>query len=68
MHSMFSHKLTLARSSREKDTAQAAEYTSKKDGEILLWTPFQYQDVKTHKSQISQLSATMISLEFLRQL
>ena len=68
MHSMFSHKLTLARSCKEEDTAQVAEYISKKDGEILLSAPFQYQDVKTHKSQLSQLSETMISLEFLRLL
>lgn len=69
MHSKFSHKITLARSSKEEDTAQTAEYTPKKDSGILLGAPFQYQDVIiTHESQLSQLSATMISLEFLKQL
>lgn len=69
MHSKFSRKITLARSSKDENTAQAAEYTPKKDSGILLGVPFQYQDVIiAHESLLSQFSATMISLEFLRQL
>lgn len=68
LHSMFSHKVTLARSSKGEYIAQATEYIPMEGGEIFLGALFlQYGGARTYEGQLPQLSATTISLESLRQ-